>query len=120
MPFKRFSPPGATKQKEARCSFTCICLSIFGKDGSPRTNTRIKLNGDDDMARASTIAEYEKLRDEAFELARAKGWEGDTRQGPFIAGIPTGDYTTGILIAWKQGNNGITFIASPFKLPWLD
>jgi len=79
-----------------------------------------QLNGDDDMARASTIAEYEKLRDEAFELARAKGWEGDTRQGPFIAGIPTGDYTTGILVAWKQGNNGITFIASPFKLPWLD
>jgi hypothetical protein len=33
-----------------------------------------QLNGDDDMARASTIAEYEKLRDEAFELARAKGW----------------------------------------------
>ena len=25
-----------------------------------------QLNGDDDMARASTIAEYEKLRDEAF------------------------------------------------------
>ena len=78
-----------------------------------------QLTADDDFGRASTIAEYEELRDEAFELARAKGWEGDIRQGPFIAGIPTGDHTTGIMIAWKQHNNGTTFIASPLKLPWL-
>jgi hypothetical protein len=24
------------------------------------------------------------------------------------------------MIAWKQGNNGATFVASPFRLLWLE
>jgi hypothetical protein len=54
----------------------------------------------------------------AFMLARKLGWEGDIRSfegGPYIAALPAG----GHVIAWKQDNNGTTFIASPFELPWI-
>jgi len=50
------------------------------------------------------------------------GWEGDIRkgEGPFISLIPSKDSCTGeIIIAWKQDNNGQTFVASPYALPWL-
>ena len=50
------------------------------------------------------------------------GWEGDIRKGsgPFISLIPSKDGCSGeIIIAWKQDNNGQTFVASPYALPWL-
>jgi len=52
-------------------------------------------------------------------LARFIGWEGDIREGPFLSGIP---WETGIpqfILAWKQNNNGETFVASPVQLTWL-
>ena len=62
-----------------------------------------------------------------WELAQAiatdMGWEGDIREGPYVTVIPDqpGNYSDPpILIAWKQDNNGTTFIASPFRLPWLE
>jgi hypothetical protein len=73
-------------------------------------------------ASSSSVSKYEALRSKAFELARNVGWEGDIREGPFIAGIPTD--TPGddgyIMIAWKQDNNDTTFVVSPFNLPWLE
>jgi hypothetical protein len=47
-------------------------------------------------------------------------WEGDCSQGPFWLPLPadTGNYL--FLFAWKQSNNGTTFVASPVELPWLD
>lgn len=71
---------------------------------------------------AGTRSEYEALRSEAFELARKIGWEGDVVQGPFVGGIPTGisGQDGRIMIAWKQHNNGITFVVSPIHLPWLE
>lgn len=70
-----------------------------------------------------------KLWEETWERAKAGalklGWEGDIREGPYIAMCPipdggpeyNGDGT--FFVAWKQDNNGETFIASPFRLPWL-
>jgi len=47
-------------------------------------------------------------------------WEGDMREGPFYAGIPTNmDYWPSFMMAWKQDNNGSTFVATPQALPWL-
>lgn len=67
-------------------------------------------------------AQYEQFKRKAFALAKKVGWEGDIREGPFIAGLPTDE--TGddgkIMIAWKQDNNGDTFVASPLKLEWLE
>ena len=57
----------------------------------------------------------------ATQLALRLGWEGDFSNGPFISAIPAvhGEGYSEFLIAWKQNNNGTTFIASPFPLPWL-
>jgi hypothetical protein len=64
---------------------------------------------------------YEAFRDKAMELARGLGWRGDIRDGPFIAGMPTFEirHTSLFLVAWKQDDDGLTFIASPVPLPWL-
>lgn len=56
----------------------------------------------------------------AFMVAKSTSWEGDFREGPFAFGLPTGDCDAALAVAWKQDNNGTTFVASPFPLPWLD
>jgi hypothetical protein len=58
----------------------------------------------------------------AQELARRAHWEGDVREGsggPWFCPIPMPG-TVEYLIAWKQDNNGESFVASPFPLPWLE
>lgn len=56
---------------------------------------------------------------EAKQLAKVAGWEGDMREGPYITVLPNNDNTVACVIAWKQDNNGETFVASPYQLPWL-
>ncbi len=64
---------------------------------------------------------YEAFRDRAQIIARDLGWQGDIREGPFIAGVPTFEIrnTSLFMVAWKQDDDGLTFIASPVQLPWL-
>lgn len=66
-------------------------------------------------------AVYEMLA-KAMKIAREQhGWEGDVRAGPYIAGLPVQESgCPEILIAWKQDNNGQTFVASYQELPWLN
>ncbi|MGY4437046.1 hypothetical protein ACVWWO_009523 [Bradyrhizobium sp. F1.13.1] len=64
-------------------------------------------------------AGYFAAKNRALDLARSAGWEGDVRQGPFIAGMPSGDERH-FLIGWKQDNNGTTYIVSPYRLPWIE
>jgi hypothetical protein len=42
--------------------------------------------------------------------------------GPWFCPLPPqhDDFECEFLLAWKQDNNGQTFIASPYPLPWLD
>ena len=70
----------------------------------------------------SAMAAYKVFRQKAFALAKENGWEGDVREGPFVAGLPPsgGDSQSAIMICWKQDNNGETFVVSPYPLPWLD
>jgi len=65
---------------------------------------------------------YEAFRDQSMEIARSLGWQGDIREGPFIAGVPTFEIrnTSLFMVAWKQDDDGLTFIASPVRLPWLE
>lgn len=56
-------------------------------------------------------------------LARAEGctWEGDFREGPFVFHVPSpGDSGMAAGFAWKQDNNGATFLCSPVSLDWHD
>ena len=68
---------------------------------------------------ATKHREYYERLGAAKALARRLGWEGDMREGPYIAGFPGRDgHDDGIIIAWKQDNNGDTFVVSPEQLPW--
>jgi hypothetical protein len=67
---------------------------------------------------SGALADYESRLEEAKGLAEKLGWEGDIKEGPYIAALPSekgGSY----LIAWKQDNKDATFLFSPFELPWL-
>lgn len=66
--------------------------------------------------------EYDEVLDMARAGARLIGWEGDMRDGPFVSVLPPGGSGVGspFLIAWKQNNNGTSFVTSPYALPWLE
>lgn len=79
---------------------------------------------DDDFAPDYTPQGFkrrvETLLHEAQELAASElGFEGDMRQGPFLSALP-GENESLPLLAWKQDNNGTTFVASLVPLPHLD
>jgi hypothetical protein len=58
--------------------------------------------------------------DTACNLARRVGWEGDFAQEPRVVWLPPADDQTWMhAFAWKQENNGGTFVVSPYPLPWL-
>lgn len=47
-------------------------------------------------------------------------WEGDKREGPYLASLPNPDTcSTFYMVAWKQDNNGDLFVVSPVALPYL-
>jgi hypothetical protein len=73
----------------------------------------------DDPHGAFSRQEFEQRLARAHDIARTLGWEGDG--SPLITAIPDApdSYESEYLIGWKQSNNGTTFIASPFELPWL-
>jgi hypothetical protein len=55
------------------------------------------------------------------------GWEGDIRGGfgdsdggPWFAPLPISNGDIAYAVAWKQDNNGETFVASSISLPWLE
>lgn len=58
---------------------------------------------------------------EAKSLAFQAGWEGDFRGQACVFFLPqpgSGKFEYGF--TWKQDNNGVTFVVSPFPLPWLE
>jgi hypothetical protein len=69
------------------------------------------------------IADYISLRAKAERMALKAGWEGDIRGGEvFVSALPPNKIGSAcpIMIAWKQDNNGETFVYSPWPLPWLE
>ena len=69
---------------------------------------------------------WETTWERAKTAAKSIGWEGDIREGPYVSMCPVPDYEEDVydndgyfFIAWKQDNNGITFIASPVPLAYL-
>ena len=71
----------------------------------------------DELDDVEFLAEYKQRKANAMVVAKEIGWEGDMREGPFIAGLPEDcEY----MIAWKQDNNGNCFVATPHRLRWLE
>lgn len=63
-----------------------------------------------------------QLMNAAFRVATAVGseWEGDCHV-VHVFGLPPADTYCDLQLGliWKQGNNGTTFVVSPYPLPWL-
>lgn len=69
------------------------------------------------------IPELSGMWVEAQAVARKfTHWEGDVRQGPFVLFGPSesGEAMIATGFAWKQDNNGTTFIVNRFPFPQLD
>lgn len=65
--------------------------------------------------------EWPRLWNQAQDAAGRQGGENDIREGPYVSVLPNPDgFCSEVIIAWKLNNNGTTFIASPFPLPWLE
>lgn len=70
-------------------------------------------DGGDELT--SFLAAFEAAK----KLASAGYWEGDYRNPPVVFFLPT-ELEFQYAFAWKQDNNGSTFVVSPVALPWLD
>ena len=58
---------------------------------------------------------WQAARDRAYTV----GWEGDFRGDPVVFWLPVDDgFRFGF--AFKQENNGSTFVISPVPMPWLE
>ena len=68
------------------------------------------------------VVAYVAFRDAGMKLALKVGWEGDIRGEVMVSALPPLDTGSDddVMVAWKQDNNGQTFIVSPFRLPWLE
>ena len=67
------------------------------------------------------IDEVRQVYAEAMEMASHVGWEGDYIDGPYVSFLPNpGANETRPVLAWKQRNNGTTFVASTVPLPHMD
>lgn len=104
--------------------FVYCVLPIDFWSGWQKPSDVFKLNdGLHDEARHDA-AEWRPMWEKAKTLASDVGWEGDIRagEGPFVSVLPSGDggAMPPVVIAWKQDNNGTTFVASPIRLPWLE
>jgi len=63
------------------------------------------------------------LVESVYGLAvHCREWDGDSRGDVYVFGLPngqSGDYNSLALVV-KQDDDGTTFIASPYPLPWLE
>ncbi|WP_312435441.1 hypothetical protein [Janthinobacterium sp.] len=65
------------------------------------------------------INEFLESWENAKKMAKQVGWEGDFRHSPGVFWVPTPDgFKHGF--AFKQDNNGSTFVISPVKMSWLE
>lgn len=83
-----------------------------------------KFNAADFAGEYGDPARFAKQVEDFIKAAKAVaynvGWEGDIRQGPFLSALPIeGGSDSGMMVGWKQDNNGTTFIASSIPLEYM-
>ena len=70
------------------------------------------------------FAEIGDCLERGFKVARmALRWEGDIREGPYVAGLPIsggGGDDCAFTLAWKQDHAGICYVVSPIRLAHLE
>lgn len=74
---------------------------------------------DEHCFQCPTREDFENDWNEAKRLARENHWDGDFARGPIVFWIPTHN-TFCYGFAFKQDDDGATFVVSPVELPWLE
>lgn len=98
-------------------------------DMGPNTDRWVGWSTKDDVVshgKASLDEDWTPYIDAAIEHATQQfrdrtGWEGDVREGPYLAGLmphEEGEEFT-FAVALKQDNNGWIYVWSPYELSWL-
>lgn len=83
------------------------------------TDAYVKVMGADTLLEEGpTFEDFLRAWESAKEAAYAEGWEGDFRHKPVVFWVPTST-TFEFGFAFKQDNNGTTFVISPVPMPWL-
>jgi len=88
------------------------------------TSPEASPTGKDDPLGAFEPHRWARAWTSARAAARKLQWKGDIRPGggPYITILPAAE-PGGLplfVIAWKQQDNGATFVASPVRLSWLE
>jgi hypothetical protein len=110
-----------------------LCPIDWGWDYLPTVEQMAARYAENDAVKAIQGIEYldgpfvEPFLEEfkqAQEAARAAGWEGDYRNDsrPRVLFLPGANMNCAFqhAFAWKQDNNGTTFVISPYQLTWLE
>ena len=74
----------------------------------------MRKNDIDDSVLQGFLRSWESAKDAASQ----KGWDGDFRLEPVVMWIPN-DTEFNYGFAFKQDNNGTTYVISPVEMPWL-
>jgi hypothetical protein len=61
----------------------------------------------------------EMLREGQRVAAEHLDWPGDVREGPYVFSIPA-ETNCALGVAWKEDNNGTTYVVSQMEMPWLE
>ena len=88
------------------------------------TSPEASPTGKDDPLGAFEPHRWARAWTSARAAARKLQWKGDIRPGggPYVTILPAAE-PGGLplfVIAWKQQDNGTTFVASPVRLSWLE
>ncbi len=73
----------------------------------------------DDAAYDCELREFDRLLSEAALAAQTMGWNGEIRIEPHVFWLPA-SVAPQYDFAWKEENNGTTYVASPQPLPHLE
>jgi hypothetical protein len=68
---------------------------------------------------ASDLQDFLISWESAKTAASEKGWDGDLKGEPVVMWIPN-DTEFNYGFAFKQDNNGTTYVMSPVEMPWLE
>ena len=64
-------------------------------------------------------AELSRVFEQVLKMCLEKGWGGDDSESVRVMWLPN-EVQFMPAFAWKEGDNGTTYIASPVEMDWLD
>jgi hypothetical protein len=112
-----------TKIKEDFFAFHVAPIDLWQVKTTPAEVVKRLAEDTESDSNWHQLSEFLSFLNEVDGFVRGGGfpeWEGDVREGPYIYFVPAGHNSMAPLFAWKQNNNGETFIVSRVDLPMME